>query len=79
MTRAYLAGVDWETPAATEQRAATLLPGLFLARVDGKSPVEYLTKEEDRNKVRRCARSLLQSAPGQLNDVLAAWQEELPA
>ena len=31
----YLAGVDWEPPAALERRAARLLPGLFLARVDG--------------------------------------------
>ena len=33
---------------AVEARAATLLPGLLLARVDGKSPVEYLTSERDR-------------------------------
>jgi len=79
MSQAYLTGVDWEAPDITEQRAATLLPGLFLARVDGKSPVEYLTAEEDRNKVRRCARSLLQSAPARLNDVLTAWQKELAA
>ena len=30
---------------ALERRAAALLPGLLLARVDGKSPVEYLTDE----------------------------------
>ena len=39
------AGVDWEPPHALEARAARLLPGLFLARVDGKSPVEYITAE----------------------------------
>ncbi len=31
-----------KTPSALEARAAALLPALFLARVDGKSPVEYL-------------------------------------
>ena len=31
--------------AAVEARTARLLPGLFLGRVDGKSPVEYLTEE----------------------------------
>ena len=30
---------------ALERRAAALLPGLLLARVDGKSPVEYITDE----------------------------------
>ena len=32
--------------ADTERRAATLLPCLMLARVDGKSPVEYLSAAE---------------------------------
>ena len=43
---AYLAGVDWESASAIEARAAALLPALFLARVDGKSPVEYLTQRK---------------------------------
>ncbi len=43
MTAAYLPLVAWEPAAALEKRAAHLLPALFLARVDGKSPVEYLT------------------------------------
>ncbi|MBN9561036.1 MAG: phosphotransferase, partial [Alphaproteobacteria bacterium] len=51
----YLAGVDWEPPEELEARAARLLPGLFLARVDGKSPVEYLTEEHDKDRVRRTA------------------------
>ena len=38
-----------------EARAAALLPALFLARVDGKSPVEYLTRDSEREAVRRCA------------------------
>jgi fructosamine-3-kinase len=39
---AYLARVDWEAAGDLEGRAARLLPALALARVDGKSPVEYL-------------------------------------
>ena len=35
-------------PTDIEARAAALLPALFLARVDGKSPVEYLTRESER-------------------------------
>ena len=36
---AYTGNITWEPPAALEARAAHLLPGLFLARVDGRSPV----------------------------------------
>lgn len=73
----YLAGVDWEAPAALEARAAHLLPGLFLARVDGKSPVEYLTAEHDKARVRRMARALLARPLDRLSRVREAWTEEL--
>lgn len=77
LAQAYLAGVDWEPREAVERRAAALLPGLFLARVDGKSPVEYLSDETQRDAVRRTARALLQHPATQLADVSAAWREEL--
>ncbi len=73
----YLAGVDWEEPGATERRAARLLPGLLLARVDGKSPVEYLTEERDKARVRRVARRLLAKPSGRLANVLTVWAREL--
>ncbi len=66
------ARVDWEPPAALEARAAHLLPGLLLARVDGKSPVEYITAEADRNRVRRTARALL-AASGRPPRPMCAW------
>ena len=78
LAEAYLQGVDWEPCAALEQRAAALLPGLLLARVDGKSPVEYLTTDAARERVRRTARALLQQPVAQLHRVSAAWQRELP-
>ena len=40
---AYLARVDWEDRDGLERRTARLLAMLLLARIDGKSPVEYLT------------------------------------
>jgi aminoglycoside phosphotransferase (APT) family kinase protein len=73
----YLAGVDWESRVELEQRAAALLPGLLLARVDGKSPVEYLTEEAQRDAVRRAARPLIEQPPPTLAAVRAAWQKEL--
>ena len=77
LTRAYLAGVGWEPAATLEARTAHLLPGLFLARVDGKSPVEYITNDHDKERVRRCARMLLATPVERLAAVSAAWAEEL--
>jgi len=75
--RAYLDGVTWEPVADLEARATSLLAGLFLARVDGKSPVEYVTDEADRERVRRCARPLVINPASTLDAVLVAWNEEL--
>jgi hypothetical protein len=72
-------GVDWEPPQAVEGRAAALLPGLLLARVDGKSPVEYIADDPSRDTVRRVARSLLRTPVQRLSEVKAAWHGELRA
>ncbi|HAL39993.1 MAG TPA: aminoglycoside phosphotransferase, partial [Polaromonas sp.] len=53
------------------------LPGLLLARVDGKSPVEYIQSDEQRKLVRRVARSLLTQPVARLNQVAQAWRLEL--
>ena len=58
MASAYLAHVDWEPAAALEERAARLLPALALARVDGKSPLEYLD-EAQRSALRAGARAAM--------------------
>ncbi len=75
----YLTAVAWEPPEQLEARAARLLPGLLLGRVDGKSPVEYLTQEGDRQRVRRAARALLLEPPSTLGAVRDAWRRELAA
>jgi aminoglycoside phosphotransferase (APT) family kinase protein len=77
LAASYRAGVAWEAPAGLEARAAALLPGLLLARVDGKSPVEYITAEADRDVVRRAARALLAAPVAQLGAVRAAWERAL--
>ena len=74
---AYLSRVSWERPDALEARTARLLPGLLLARVDGKSPVEYLTDRADQDRVRRVARGRLAQPVDRLDAVLASWREEL--
>ena len=77
LAAAYLRAVNWEPVAVIEARAAHLLPALFLARIDGKSPVEYITAERDKSKVRRVARDLLMRPVESLSQVRTAWHEEL--
>lgn len=79
MTATYLRSVRWEPVAELERRTARLLPGLFLARVDGKSPVEYLTDENERNRVRKVATELLRRPVARLADVRAVWAKEVGA
>ena len=71
---AYRERVDWEPAVDLEQRAASLLAGLLLARVDGKSPVEYLTAEHQKDRVRHVARVLLLNSPKTLGEVHEAWR-----
>ena len=74
LAAAYLDAVDWEPREAIERRAAALLPGLLLARVDGKSPVEYIDDDADRERVRRVAGALLRRPVARLGDVAGAWR-----
>jgi aminoglycoside phosphotransferase (APT) family kinase protein len=74
LQREYLAGVDWEQPAVLERRAAALLPGLMLARIDGKSPVEYLTQEPQKELVRRFAGGFLRKPAATLTEIGDAWR-----
>jgi aminoglycoside phosphotransferase (APT) family kinase protein len=76
---AYFDAASFEPRAALEARAASLLPALLLARVDGKSPVEYLVEERDREFVRRIAAPMLRDPPARLADVLESWHAALAA
>jgi aminoglycoside phosphotransferase (APT) family kinase protein len=62
LVAAYGVHVTWEPWDALDARTAALLPALLLARIDGKSPVEYLTTPADRDRVRQFARAELVAA-----------------
>lgn len=66
---AYAAQVTWEAPSQIEARVAALLPALMLARIDGKSPVEYLS-DLARAKVRALAIPLIATPVTGLEDLL---------
>jgi thiamine kinase-like enzyme len=72
MTQAYFARVHWEPTRELERRTAYLLPGLTLARVAGKSPVEYLA-EPARDRVRMLAIQLLLQQPTSLAVIATGW------
>ncbi|MFL9919032.1 aminoglycoside phosphotransferase family protein [Paraburkholderia fungorum] len=73
---AYFAGVAWENPADVEARAARLLPALMLARVDGKSPVEYLKTPEDLARVRSFTKPFIVDPPKTLDAIRNRWNKE---
>jgi aminoglycoside phosphotransferase (APT) family kinase protein len=73
LASAYLVHVAWEAPADCERRTAALLPGLMLARIDGKSPVEYLTDDRRKNEVRAFARALLTDPVHGLVEIARRW------
>jgi aminoglycoside phosphotransferase (APT) family kinase protein len=77
LSATYLAGVGWEPAQALEKRAAALLPGLLLARIDGKSPVEYLPGDTERELVRKFARSRIAAPPSTLAAIRTAWIQEI--
>jgi 5-methylthioribose kinase len=77
LSQAYLNQVNWEPVAVFEQRAAQLLPALLLARVDGKSPVEYLTSTHAQDQVRHIATHGLQHIYTHLQQVLATTLKAL--
>jgi len=67
---AYRRHALWEDATALEARVAALLPALMLARVDGKSPVEYL-QELQRAQVRDVARRLIVAPAATLSETMA--------
>ncbi len=78
---AYASHIAWEPAEALEARVCRLLPALMLARVDGKSPVEYLT-ETEREMVRWISIKLIQEPASNLAAFVARLDvhlEELDA
>jgi len=73
--KAYLSTIQFEPAQALEMRACALLAALLLARVDGKSPVEYITAEAERAALRQFAKSQLAALPGRLDAIGDAWNE----
>ena len=77
LANAYLERVTWERPDVFERRAARLLPALMLGRIDGKSPVEYISAERDKARVRGVASAFIASPAATLGEIRDGWLEQL--
>jgi tRNA A-37 threonylcarbamoyl transferase component Bud32 len=64
------------TQNEVERRLARLLPCLLLARIDGKSPVEYLS-EAQREVVRQVSRPLISDAPSSTDELISRFATSL--
>jgi aminoglycoside phosphotransferase (APT) family kinase protein len=73
LIKSHAAHVCWEPLEALHSRTAELLAALLLARIDGKSPVEYLTDPQDQDRVRRFAVSHLITPSASPSDLLSQW------
>ncbi len=65
---AYVRHITWQNADELDCKVATLLPMLMLARIDGKSPVEYLDPETAKC-VRIKALNLISRPPATLDEV----------
>ncbi len=74
---AYLDGADWEDRAGLDGRIARILSALLLARIDGKSPVEYITRDADKNFVRKMAKDFLLREDISLDAIAQTWGDNL--
>ncbi len=77
LAEAYLKRLNWESRTKFEGRTGRLLAALLLARVDGKSPVEYITTEADRELVRQTALPLISAGVHSPFAVQRAWAARL--
>jgi aminoglycoside phosphotransferase (APT) family kinase protein len=80
----YREGFEANAPPALrechlEGRSVLHLGACMLARIDGKSPVDYLTRDDDRELVRRFCRRLILEPPTELRDVFIGLKRDLNA
>jgi predicted TIM-barrel enzyme len=72
---AYSEGLDQDEIELCEHEATLQLGALMLARVDGKSKVEYLVDHAGADGARELGRSLLRSPPGGLAEAIGRFDE----
>jgi len=73
----YFTEMNYMDKTALEESYLKLLPLLMIARVDGKSPVEYLTEPADKELVRTMAYALINNQVLRREDMLKLIREHI--
>lgn len=71
----YFLHLDWENKSEFEARVCAYLGVLLLARIDGKSPVEYIVDEAEKDFVRQMGFYILNNNISKLDEVRRFWRE----
>jgi hypothetical protein len=77
MADIYFGGVTCMDAKELEKTTVHILGFLFLARIDGKSPAEYITEDADKVLVRKIAGSILKDGLASFGEVIALVKKEL--
>lgn len=73
LRRAYFDQAAWESADGLDRRTASFLAAFLLARIDGKSPVEYITAPRKKEFVRQAAREFLSQHELTLSGMVSVW------
>ena len=73
------AGLGGEASRGFEALTLRHLGGLMLARIDGKSPVEYIQNEETKDRVRATAKQILRDQPQRLEQAVRIVRQKSEA
>jgi aminoglycoside phosphotransferase (APT) family kinase protein len=73
----YAAHLTHEQQTALEPRVCRLLPMLLLARIDGKSPVEYITQEKQKDCVRTSVSEILSRGEWSVTELCRIWENKV--
>ena len=73
LKEAYFGKAQWEPRPELERRTAGFLAAFLLARIDGKSPVEYITDTDEKAYVRAAAKMFLKERVASLAEIQTRW------
>jgi len=76
-TENYLGRIDFTDVKALEHNTIKTLALLFLARVDGKSSVEYITGSKDKDLIRKISYGILQNNIETFRDLTSYFLKEI--
>jgi hypothetical protein len=76
MADIYFNLIEYDTRDNIEHYCVQVLGVMMLARIDGKSPVEYLTEESDKQIARKISTKMIK---GEIRDIASASKSILEA